>query len=79
MYSKSAKHWHAVPCKVPKKYKYLGEILDCIRDAMMKVNLSSSIPLQEDDPRHIKPTIAPKTPPPTQELVEKRKSRFEKE
>ena len=38
--------------------------------------LSKKKEYDSDDPRRIAPTIAPKEPPPTKELVEKRESRL---
>ena len=77
-YSKRNKNWTVVPVKEPKKYKYIAELMKNALDALRnhKGPIPRVFPLEDDDPRKIKRTIAELSPPPTKDLVERKKSRF---
>ena len=79
VFSKARNNWSAVPKTVPKEYSYMqGLVSEVVREISEGlVILREKAGLSMDDPRRIAATIAPNTPPPTAELVEKKVSRFQ--
>ena len=81
MYSKKSTNWYAVPVKVPKTYYYIVEMQTEIVKRRMadKEPIGRHIGMLPDDPRRIKKTLAPSSPPPTAELVRRHHSRMAKQ
>ena len=81
MYSKKSCNWYAVPMKVAKGYTYIGEIQsDIVKRRMAdKEPIGRHREMLPGDPRRIKKTLAPSTPPPTAELVRRHRSRIAKQ
>ncbi len=80
-YSKRSKRWHAQPVKAPKKYSYVPKLLANILKNRKDFEGFVSAPAvaQEKDPKLISPTLCmTKTPPPTEEFIQQRLSRFAK-
>lgn len=80
IHSKAANNWSVVPLKEPKKYSYIPELLTLIGLEYCKKEqtLRSKVQLEEGHPKRIASTIAPKPPPPTAELREKKVSRIKR-
>lgn len=78
-YSKKTGRWTVVQRKTQKTYSHVSEIMRKILQNRLESvgGMHQTAELSERDPRRISRTIAPKSPPPTTELVAKKKSRFE--
>ena len=72
-FSKAANNWTVHPVKEAKQYVYIYDLLReiCMEYCAGEIKLRSKAPVEEHDPRHIAPTIAPSAPPPTSELGQK--------
>lgn len=67
--------------KAQKKYPYISDLL---RQILMKrlsddIGMNRNVILEASDPRRLSATIAPKPPPPTQDLMAEKISRFNRE
>ena len=78
-YSKHSKKWTVVPRKETKDYAHVNTLME--RIVREKLNDQRSMRrkrgISEDDPRNIAPTIAEILPPPTEDIVRQKRSRFE--
>lgn len=79
-YNKKSCRWSAFPLKEKKSYAHIKTLS---KDAILmrlleRKGMHKPRPLEEDDPRRIAPHLAPVPPPPTQEIVQGLKSRFDK-
>lgn len=78
-YSKKTGRWTVVQRKTQKTYSHISDIMRKILQSRLESvgGMHQAAELAEGDPRRISRTIAPKSPPPTTELVVKKKSRFQ--
>lgn len=78
LYSKRNNTWSAVPVKESKEYKYMQDLFTRMiqKCKLYRGRLSDPYPLETENPKHIKKTIAAVSPLPTRELVAAKKSRF---
>lgn len=78
-YSKRSKNWTAVAVKERKNYNYIPGLLSEVVRALKEHQgpLPKRFPLEEDDPRCIRKTIAAVSPESTKVLVERKLSRFQ--
>lgn len=76
---RSTGRWTVVQRKTKKTYSHVSEIMRKILQNRLESvgGMHQTAELSERDPRRISRTIAQKSPPPTTELVAKKKSRFE--
>lgn len=79
-FSKAANQWHVKYVTIAKDYEYMPHIMTKILSQFCQLYkekaLRHLVRLQEDDPRHIAPNIAPMQAPSTCELVEKMQPRL---
>ena len=77
-YSKRSSNWSVVKIKEAKKFEYMVQLkAHAFRTLITPgIKLTAGMPIGTDDPRLISATIAAVFPPPTQEIVERQKSRF---
>lgn len=78
-YSKRTKRWHAQPVRAKKEFKYVNPLLKKILHRRTNFNepVTARQAANPKDPKLISPTICiTKRPPPTDELVQQRLSRF---
>lgn len=77
-YSERTKHWHPEQVKAAKSYPYIPYLMATILKARVDDNGSSErvVPLPEQHPRHLAPTIALGGSPELAELVSQYQSRF---
>ena len=77
-YSKRTKHWHPEPVKAAKSFPYIPHLMATILKARVDDNGSSErvVPLAEQHPCHLAPTIALCESPELAELVSQYQSRF---
>lgn len=67
------------PVKERKKYDHVSILLQKVLEKQVadREGFHGRLELEEDDPRRISKTIAPIIPPPSIQLAEEKKSRFE--
>lgn len=80
-YSKKGGRWTVNEVKAQKKYPYISDLL---RQILMKrlsddIGMNRNVILEASDPRRLSATIAPIPPPPTQDLMAEKISRFNRE
>ena len=79
IYSKRSGNWRAEPVKEPKQYEHFAllqaDILRCRAEDTEPV--TRHIEVSPTNPINLAPTIAMKRPPPTEELVKGKLSRFQ--
>jgi hypothetical protein len=80
VYSKAAGNWSTRPVKKPKEYTYItGLITEVINEFTIgKKRISDKCEQLPEDPKRIRSTIAPVTPPPTSILRDQHVSRLRK-
>lgn len=80
-YSKKGGRWTATEVKTPKQYMYIPELMKHIIMKRLSDNIGMSrrVILDPLDPRRLSATIAPVPPPPTQDLMAAKISRFNRE
>lgn len=79
IYSKRSGNWRAEPVKEPKQYEYFALLQADIlrRRAEDTEPVTRHIEVSPTNPINLAPTIAMKQPPPTEELVKAKLSRFQ--
>jgi len=79
IYSKRSGNWRAEPVKEPKQYEYFALLQADIlrRRAEDTEPVTRHIEVSPTNPINLAPTIAMKRPPPTEELVKAKLSRFQ--
>ncbi|XP_076084720.1 uncharacterized protein LOC143055456 [Mytilus galloprovincialis] len=80
-YSKKGGRWTATEVKTPKQYIYIPELMKHIIMKRLSdaIGMSRRVILDPFDPRRLSATIAPVPPPPTQDLMAAKISRFNRE
>ncbi|XP_071949149.1 uncharacterized protein [Antedon mediterranea] len=78
LFNKKSKRWTVVPVKEEKTYGYIQTLFEMVVELrlMDDTSLKAALDLDVNDPRRICPTIAQVQPPPTQQLVDDKLSRF---
>ena len=77
-FSNKGRRWVAVTVKEAKDFSYLQPLLAIIMQQRL-VNptwMTCQVPIHQNDPANIAPTIAPVLPPDTSSIVALQKSRF---
>ncbi|XP_069139069.1 uncharacterized protein [Argopecten irradians] len=79
-FNKKSKRWTVYPEKVAKTYKHIDVILEqIVRNRLEdRLGMHREVELPALDPRRLSKTIAPISPPPTEQLEKEKKSRVEK-
>ncbi|XP_033635088.1 uncharacterized protein LOC117296331 [Asterias rubens] len=80
VYSKHSKTWVVKPVLETKKYMYIKNLMTRVFQGRLNDSepLSRKSVIPEGDARLISTTIAPMPPPPTEQLVKQRQTRFPK-
>uniref|UniRef100_A0A8W8M4P9 Uncharacterized protein n=1 Tax=Magallana gigas TaxID=29159 RepID=A0A8W8M4P9_MAGGI len=78
-YNKKSGRWSVYPVKERKKYDHVSILLQKVLEKQIadREGFHGQLKLEEDDQRRISKTIAPIIPPPSIQLAEEKKSRFE--
>lgn len=78
-YNKKSGRWSVYPVKERKKYGHVFILLQKVLEKQVadREEFHGRLELEEDDQRRISKTIAPIIPPPSIQLAEEKKSRFE--
>ena len=77
-YSKRTKHWHPQPVKAEKAFEYIPYLMATILKGRADDTTSAErvVPLPEEHPRNLAPTIALRESPELFKLVQEYQSRF---
>ncbi|KAL5017769.1 hypothetical protein ScPMuIL_005150 [Solemya velum] len=77
-FNKKSGRWAVHPVKEKKTYAHVEQLLETVAENRLadKAGMGKKAVLASTDPRNIRKTIAPVTPPPTSQLVETQKSRL---
>ena len=80
MYNKKSSSWYATPMRVAKGYDYIVDLQTEIvrRRIVDQEPIARRREMLPEDPRRIKKTLAPTTPPSTAELVRRHRTRMPK-
>lgn len=78
-HSKKSGRWTVYPVKEKKKYTHVISLFTRVLEKRVedREGFYGRLELEEGDPRRISKTIAPTLPPPSAQLAEEKKSRFE--
>ncbi|XP_022339797.1 uncharacterized protein LOC111134747 [Crassostrea virginica] len=78
-YNKKSGRWTVYPVKEKKKYTHVISLFTRVLEKRVedREGFYGRLELEEGDPRRISKTIAPTLPPPSAQLAEEKKSRFE--
>ena len=77
-YSKRTKRWHPEPVKAEKSFHYIPYLMATILKARAddQGTVERILPLPDEHPRHLAPTIALRESPELVDLVKEYQSRF---
>lgn len=78
VFQKKSCRWSVTPCKIPKEYQYIPQLMQRILVKRLNDNIGMNqiLALEVDDPRRLSAHLAPIPPPPTCQIVNEQKSRF---